>query len=293
MALITIILSLLLDRTLCILQDIRDLSWFELYTQTVSNIASKAVPKSISKKIKIGHGWIKLSAVLILPLTIIILTQLAVTDLLYGALYFVFGLLVLFYCLGPTCQRSDIDAYLDARSLGDDDEALHYAGIITEQIASTTPDQQTDEVTRAIISTANERSFSTLLWFVVLGPVGAVLYRLVTNISKQEEADVKTKQSARIIAAAMAWVPARMLALGYALTGHFDGAIQAYRSRTMEKDLKKANNEVLISTGMGALRHQRMSDEISCIRSARDLVMRSIIIWIAVLALLTLGGWLS
>jgi membrane protein required for beta-lactamase induction len=44
---------------------------------------------------------------------------------------------------------------------------------------------------------------------------------------------------------------------------------------------------------MGALRDQEATDEISSIISARDLVMRSILIWIAVLALLTLGGWLG
>ncbi len=54
-----------------------------------------------------------------------------------------------------------------------------------------------------------------------------------------------------------------------------------------------ANYDVLISTGLGALRHQQMTDEISCIRSARSLVTRSILIWVAVLALLTLGGWLG
>ena len=91
----------------------------------------------------------------------------------------------------------------------------------------------------------------------------------------------------------MAWLPARMLALGYALTGHFDGAIQAYRNRSLEVDLLQSNHEALVTTGMGALRYQRLTDEISCIRSARDLVTRSIIIWVAVLALLTLGGWLG
>jgi membrane protein required for beta-lactamase induction len=84
-----------------------------------------------------------------------------------------------------------------------------------------------------------------------------------------------------------------MLAMGYALTGHFDGALQAYRNRPYEPDLALENYDVLVNTGMGALRDHEASDEISSIISARNLVMRSILIWIAVLALLTLGGWLG
>ena len=194
--------------------------------------------------------------------------------------------------MGPDCLVSDIEAYLDARSLGDDDEALHYASVLTGRSASTSPDQQISDVTRAILSTANERVFSVLFWFVLLGPLGAVLYRFTHNISKQNEGKAMHK-AATLVQSSMAWAPARLLSIGYALTGHFDGAVQAYRNHPQEENIAMSNHDVLISTGLGALRHQLMTDEISCIRSARSLVTRSILIWIAVLALLTLGGWLG
>jgi AmpE protein len=280
MALISIILSLLLDRVLHHMHDLRDLSWFEPYTQVTS------------KFIRINNGWVKLFAALVLPLALIVTIQIVLSGLFFGSLNFLFGIIVLFYCLGPACLSSEIDAYLDARSIGDEDEAMHYAGTLAEQIVSTAPDQQTNEVTRAILSVSNERAFSLLFWFVLIGPFGAALYRLVTSISKQEDAELISK-SADLIQITMSWLPARMLALGYALTGHFDGAIQAYRSRSLEVGFLLSNNEALVSTGMGALRYQRMTDEISCIRAARDLVMRAIVVWIAVLSLLTLGGWLG
>ena len=91
----------------------------------------------------------------------------------------------------------------------------------------------------------------------------------------------------------MTWVPARMLALGYALTGHFEGALQAYRNRPYEPDIGLENDDVLINTGIGALRDFESTDELSSILAARNLVMRAIMVWIAVLAVMTLGGWLS
>ena len=280
MALISIILSLLLDRALRHMHDLRDLSWFEHYTAMVSNL------------IATRNAWLKLVLVLFLPLLIILLIQWLLLGFLFGVPYFAFGIVVLMYCLGPACLSSDIEAYLDARSLGDDDEALHYAGALTGRAASTVPDQQTSDVTRAILHVANERIFSVLFWFVVLGPIGAVIYRLVTNISKRDEID-SLVHVARLIQGLITWIPAHLLATGYALTGHFDGAFRAFQSRPRESNLSLANYDVLVTTGLGALRGQEVTDEISSITAARDLVMRSIMVWISVLALLTMGGWLG
>lgn len=281
MALITIIISLMLDHAFRHLHRWRDLSWFERYTRKVCSL------------VKTDNGWVKLSLVLALPVLALALVQLVLFNVLWGILYFLLSIPVLFYCLGPDCLINDIDAYLDARSLGDDDEALHYAGVLTGRSASAAPDQQSSDVTRAILSTSNERVFSVLFWFVLLGPLGAVLYHLTTHLSKQDDEEAPLRESALLVHAGMAWAPARLLAIGYALTGHFDGAVHAYRGRPHEDNIALANYDVLISTGLGALQGQECTDEISCIRSARSLVTRSILIWIAVLALLTLGGWLG
>lgn len=281
MALISIILGLLLDRALRHMHDLRDLSWFEHYTEMLINIS------------RINNDALKLGLILFLPLAVTLIIQLLLMDLLYGIPYFVFGVVALLYCLGPACLSSDIQAYLDARSLGDDDEALHYAGALTEKPASTVPDQQTSDVTRAILLSANERIFSVLFCFVLLGPFGAVLYRLMTNISKREDNAGRVVEYATLAQSIIAWIPAHLLAAGYALTGHFDGAFRAYQNRPHESNLTAVNHDVLVTTGLGALRGQEVTDEISCIQSARDLVMRSITVWIAVLALLTLGGWLG
>lgn len=281
MALISIILSLMLDHSFQHQHHWRNMSWLESYTQRIYNY------------LKTGNIWLKLAAVLAPILLVFALLQLILFDVSWGIFYFLFSIAVLFYCLGPDSLSKDIDAYLDARSLGDDDEAQHYASLLTGRPASTSPDQQISDVTHAILSAVNERVFSVLFWFVLLGPLGAVLYHLITHLSKQANAAAPLREAAALVHASMAWAPARLLAIGYALTGHFDGAVHAYRNRPHQEDIGLSNYDVLINTGMGALRDQECSDEISCIRSARSLVTRSILVWIAMLALLTLGGWLS
>lgn len=281
MALISIILSLILDRMFRHMHDLRDLSWFEHYSREVSSLTH------------LSNAVAGIIMILLFPVICIALLQYYLSGLLFSVPYFLFGILALLFSLGPACLSSDVEAYLDARRLGDDDDALHYAGMLTDRAASISPDQQTNDVIRAIFHLANERIFSVLFWFVLLGPVGAVLYRLLTSIGKLDLEKKPIAELAMRLHAIMAWLPCRMLAAGYALTGHFDGALHAFRSRPHETDIHRANYDVLIATGLGALHGQEITDEISRIHAARDLVMRATVVWIAVLALLTLGGWLS
>jgi len=116
-----------------------------------------------------------------------------------------------------------------------------------------------------------------------------MLYRLISELSKQIEYGDLAEFS-EFIHAIMAWVPARMLAAGYALTGNFDGAYHAYKDRALTSSLSQSNKEVLVATGLGAMRNLEVETELAGIHTSRALVMRSVIVWIAILAVMTLGG---
>ncbi len=281
MSLLSVIIALILDRVLREHHDLRDLGWFEHYSDKLN----KTLPAIDARA--------RIALILLLPLGAILLLQYAFYNLLFNIPYFIFSVATLLYCLGPACLVSDIEAYLDARSLGDDDEALHYAGVLTETAASSVPDQQTSDVTRAIFYVANQRIFSVLVWFVLLGPIGAVSLRFINQLARQHDVDPQQLARAKQLHALLEWLPARMLAMAYALMGHFESAIHAYRTRTQEPDLTLSNYDVLVSTGMGAIKDHSSMDEISTIHAARGLVMRSVLVWVTVLALLTLGGLLS
>jgi membrane protein required for beta-lactamase induction len=277
MALISIIIGLFLDRTFRQLHDLRDMTWFEFYAQAIQRFTGKRLPP------------LQFILILALPVSLLLSIQILLQDFLFNLPGFIFGVIVFIYCLGPACLSTDIEAYIHARVMGDDDEALHYAGTITEAAASTSPDQQISDVTRAILYVANERIFATIFWFIILGPFGAMLYRLISELSKQIEYNDLAEFS-DFIHAIMAWVPARMLAAGYALTGNFDGAYHAYKDRAYTSDCSQSNNEVLVSTGLGAMRNLEMTSELASIHAAQALVMRSVIVWIGILAVMTLGG---
>jgi len=277
MALISIIIGLFLDRTFRHLHDLRDMTWFEFYVQAIQGFTGKRLPP------------LQFIIILALPFSLLLGIQILLHDFLFNLPGFIFGIIIFIYCLGPACLSTDIEAYIHARTIGDEDEALHYAGTITDYPSSTSPDQQTSDVTRAILHIANERIFATIFWFVVLGPFGAMLYRLISELSKQIDFD-ELAEFSKFIHAIMAWIPARMLAAGYALTGNFDGAYHAYKDRAYTSDLSHSNNEVLVSTGLGAMQNLQAGSELACIYAAQALVMRAIVVWISILAVLTLGG---
>lgn len=281
MALISIILGLFLDRTFRHLHDLRDMTWFEFYAQVIQRAIGKRVPP------------LQFILILALPVLLLLSIQILLHDFLYNIPAFIFGVVIFIYCLGPACLSSDIEAYIHARTLGDEDEALHYAGAITDTAASTSPDQQTSDVTRAILHVANERIFSTIFWFIILGPFGAMLYRLISELSKQIEFN-ELAEFSDFIHSLMAWVPARMLAAGYAFTGNFDAAYHSYRDRAQSSDYSQSNAEVLIATGLGAM-HDNLDaeNELASIYAAQALVMRAVIAWIGILAVMTLGGILN
>ena len=277
MALISIILGLFLDRTFRQLHDLRDMTWFEFYVQTIQRVSGKRWPP------------LQFFLILAIPVSLLLAIQILLHDFLFNLPGFIFGIIVFIYCLGPACLSTDIEAYIHARTLGDEDEALHYAGTITDTAASSSPDQQISDVTHAILNVANERIFSTIFWFLILGPFGAMLYRLISELSKQIESEELAEFSA-FIHAIMAWLPARMLAAGYALSGNFDGAYHAYKDKAYTSDISQGNKEVLVSTGLGAMHNLEMVTELATVHAAQALVMRAVIVWIGILAILTLGG---
>jgi membrane protein required for beta-lactamase induction len=124
-----------------------------------------------------------------------------------------------------------------------------------------------------------------------------VLYRAVTELSRLTQQDNdEFSWAARQLNEILDWLPARLVALGYALSGHFEAAVVGWRGATANKEswLVPAA-QVLAATGTGALDlDQEIDDSMAwdqVLQSAMGLVWRTLILWVFVIALLTLAGW--
>ncbi|MFK8017699.1 MAG: regulatory signaling modulator protein AmpE [Gammaproteobacteria bacterium] len=227
-------------------------------------------------------------------------------DVLWGALYICFAVLVLLFSLGPRDLSTEVDDFVAATREGDDERALRVA----RELLETDPPQDTSRrslaIEEAIFVQSNNRSFAVVLWFVVLGPAGAWLFR-VTDLmrrraffeagrAREKGEDCPANVTAvQRLHGVLAWLPSRIVALTFALAGSFEPAVADWRDyyRNCSDHFFEVNEEVVACAGLGALGPpppQGDDDVIVSAQAALKLVHRSQMIWLVAIAVLTAIG---
>ncbi len=93
-----------------------------------------------------------------------------------------------------------------------------------------------------------ERMFAVLFWFFVLGPAGALLYRLTFLF--QVRLDVPNTYAQKLLWL-MEWPAVRVLGLSFALTGNFMGCYHHWRESVL--CVKRPTMKTLCQSVLGAL----------------------------------------
>jgi len=248
-----------------------------------------------------------IAVLLILP---VFAVTLSLGDYLLGFPYLILGVVVLFFSLGPQDIGEEVDEYCRAIEEGDEDRIRETAKTITESEVPDDTLERIHKVEEAVCVQANNRLFAVIFWFVLLGPLGAWTYRVADLIrrravfatAREEETGGTTERmrdAAIMLHGWLAWVPARLTAIGYAAAGNFDSALGAWRAPTeLRSDTPSEYNEHLLArVGVGALGLGSDSDEDLVERGVRGataanrLVFRLLLIWAVVIAAMTLYGW--
>lgn len=245
------------------------------------------------------------------PLLAVGLFQLALDEPLYGLAALVFGIAMLFYAWGPRDLDLDVDAIIEAR-----DPVLRREAAARLWPDGTEPSLDGGSLVEAVFRNALHRWFGVLFWFLLLGPVGALLYRLAA-LSVEGEAARRltsaTRSGARMLLAILDWPVAQLMTLAMALVGNFDIVLGAWResggasfnldhrfldavarasvkSELAEEAADYVDEHVDDSGGRAAL---VATSELPELRDAMSLVWRSLLVWLAVLALFVIAGWVS
>jgi len=249
--------------------------------------------------------------VVLLVLPVLALTVvLVLRDPLLGFPYLILGVFVLFFSLGPQDIGEDVDEYCKAMEDGDKERIRETARAIIESDVPEDTLERIHRVEEAVCVQANNRLFAVIFWFVLLGPLGAWTYR-ATDLIRRRAVFVTTREdessgmperlrdAAIVLHGWLAWIPARLTAIGYAAAGNFDTALGAWRAPTeQESDSASEYNEHLLArVGVGALALGDDSDEDLVTRGVRGataanrLVFRLLLIAAVVVAAMTLYGW--
>lgn len=287
MKLIVILIVLVLEYFLGHLQELRRPDWFLRYAGQIRE--------------RFGGEWegpAAVALVLIPAFAVVILLQALLGTVLFGLPGIVFAIGVLVYCIGPRDLEGDVQPYVDAREAGDEVRAQQLAEAFLGGAVPTDAAQRDRALLGGTLEQANERVFAVFFWFVLLGAAGAALFRMAALLRRQDERDVGTgyRAAAGYLYELLAWIPARMLALGFALSGSFDGAYHGWR-RARESQREGAplsSPGILVYSGFGALdldAGQPAGVEPADLASGLRLIRRALLVWLTALALLTLAGW--
>jgi AmpE protein len=176
--------------------------------------------------------------------------------------------------------------------------------ILLEMSESADPRKSDVEVVEeAIFVQSNNRIFGVIFWFFLLGPVGAWLFRVCDMLRRRvvfEHMRSDGGQEGVLIAiegiyGLLKWIPARLAMLGYALSGSFDDAMNAWRGEfnAESKPIDERNDTLIARVGKAAMTGylDEPANSGAAAQNAMRVVRRTVFIWISVIALLTLFGW--
>ena len=252
---------------------------------------------------------IVITVVLVLPVAAV---TVALKDTLFGFPHLVLAVVVLFFSLGPNDIGEDVNDYCGALEDGDAERIEQTAKALIEDNVPAAPLERAHCVEEAVCIQANNRLFAVIFWFVLLGPLGplgAWAYRVTDLVRRRavfqagrEESDAATIGALRDAAVALhgwlAWIPARLTAIGYAVAGHFDAALAAWRGGAAPAGTTSENSERLLArVGIAALALHDEADEDVTARgvrgatAAKRLVFRLLLIWAVIISAMTLYGW--
>lgn len=173
-------------------------------------------------------------------------------------------------------------------------------------------------IEQALLS-SHRHVFAPLLWFVVLGPAGALLYRLAHSLdelwgTRSEMEFGEFGQFAHQAFAVIDWLPLRVTAAAFAVVGDFEDAIHCWRTQAVR--WPEAGSGILLASGAGALGvrlgmpvHEVIQEmgevgdrpelglgedaDPDLMQSTIGLVWRSLVLGLAVLALIWISGWVG
>ena len=283
------------------------------------------------------HGWLTWSVAVFTPAVSVLAVYWLLVQAIGWPAAVVWNIVVLYITLGFRQFSHHFTEIRDALEAGDEERARELLASWQQVEASGLP---SSEIVRQVIEhsviAAHRHVFGVLAWFSVLsalglGPAGAVLYRLSEFVPRywdhKNDALLQPVSGAARSVASLAWrvvdwLPARITAMGFAVVGSFEEAIESWRNYAQKEP--GDNDGVILAATAGAinLRLGRtvvkaaaavpepamegpadisgpgtaatgQEPEVGHLRTVVGLVWRTVVMWMILLALLTLARLLG
>lgn len=247
------------------------------------------------------HGWLAWGAGVLAPALLLALLGHALADL-SGLLAWAWAVPVLYLAMGYKTPAENALAVAGALLVGDLPRARReLAGFRAGETADLDESAVIRLTVEYLLGRALSHLFGVIFWFCLLGVFGAGLYYLGHRLLERWRRETPFVLPLARLADWLDWLPARALALSFAVVGDFDGAWNGWRGNRWPR----TNEGVVLASGAGALGirlggplHAGYSDperpelgqgewpDQEYIQGAAHLVLRALLLWLGVLLLL-------
>ena len=237
--------------------------------------------------VRIGN-WSKpllLAACVLPPVLVVLAISCLLSTWWYSVPKLLFGILVLVYCLGPNNLWLQIYSCLQTLNKEGTQAAMEQVQKVFGPIQVDSSQTFHQIFTRIIFVAANQRIFAVLFWFALLGPLGAVLYRLVCQCA--EGAVVAIKTLASQVQRVLDWAPVRVFSFILALGGHFTKVFTVWKRYA--KESTHLNDVMLGECGLAALSvTDQVVDQDATEKEALELLDRVFVMSLVILGVFVL-----
>jgi adenosylcobinamide-phosphate synthase len=328
MSFFAIFSALLLEQVRPLGRDNAIHSWLRAWVSCASNNFDAGKPH---------HGWVTWVLAVLLPSALTVGVHWLLVWALGWPVAVLWSVAVLYLTLGFRQFSHHFTEIRNALEAGDEMQARDCLATWQRVDASELP---RSEIVRHVIEysvlAAHRHVFGVLAWFSVLaafgfGPAGAVFYRLSEFAARywrhklsraQQPPSVALQHAAGSAWTAIDWLPARATALGFAIVGSFEDAIDSWRHHAQQ--FPNDNDGVILAATSGAVNVRLGGEalkskpvphavqafegdlqqidsmatpgrepELGHLRSVVGLVWRTVVMWLGLLALLTLARLLG
>ena len=192
-------------------------------------------------------GWLAEAALILLPVILIFLLFETFDDgFLSSLITLALAVVILVHCLGPESPRKSLRGYFSDIANDDEQGAYEHAVKFTGKEADDWAETQS-MVSKAIFTETQRRYAGVVIWFVILGPAGALLYRLLDwYLANNPEGTLSAP-----LKSIMDWIAGRISALAYLLAGDMAAGVAKIKRKFF--DLNIDGMELIEETGVAAI----------------------------------------